>query len=523
MKELVFSELTTEQKLGLVTIGFLHPNCKEDEIDYIIELIKNHSIGAVWVDDRRHMDRIKEAADYPILIMTDAEDGIGGFTVGRHNAIAQTGSEELAYVFGKVTALEARRLGYNVICNPVLDMTETNAVCGMNTRSLGHDKVEVTKFARQIARGMHDCGVLTVGKHYPGTAENDSYLDSHMAETESHLSREELIENNLYPYIKLNEEGLLDGIMTKHGRFVEVDPDYPTSLSRKVIGLIREAGFDGFSLTDALTMHGVTSKFGKDGCIPLSVGNGNDLALAFNFDNRFSMNAMKKGYEDGVISDERLDEAVRRILEAQHKTLAEPKFTELTDEDIKDFERLQTDGIYAVTDEGLDCTISKDGKHFFVILTDHETNLNTEDKLALDTFSHFWHSPSDIANRIRERFPNSGITTLAQFPTISNNMAVMSAQYDYDDVVFVSFFFGRPCMGRECLTSRVLTVLDSLQVTNRISAVVHCGNPFVLEDFPHVPRIIVGPGSKRATLTTIDVLAGEYPAKGKPVYDVKLK
>jgi hypothetical protein len=58
---------------------------------------------------------------------------------------------------------------------------------------------------------------------------------------------------------------------------------------------------------------------------------------------------------------------------------------------------------------------------------------------------------------------------------------------------------------------------------NRIAAVVHCGNPFVLEDFPHVPRIIVGPGSHTATLTTIDVLASDYPAKGKPVYDVKLK
>lgn len=523
MRELIFEELTTEQKLGLVTIGYLRTATCEDQLDYILELVKKRSIGAVWVDAGPEIiAQIKEAADYPILIMTDAEDGIGGFNAGRHNAIAQTGSEELAYVFGKVTALEGRRRGYNVICNPVLDMTSVNTVCGMNTRSLGHDKEEVTKYARQIARAMHDCGVLTVGKHYPGVSENEITLDSHFAETESKMSREELIDYNLYPYIKLSEEGLLDGIMTKHSRFSNIDPIYPASLSKELIGIIREAGFGGFSITDALVMHGVTAKFGEKECIPLSISGGNDIALAFNSDNRFSFEAMKEGYEKGVISDERLDEAVRRVLEAQHKVMAEPKYTELTDKDIEDFKRLSTDGIYAITDEGLDYTLPKDGRHYFVILTDHETNL-AADKIALDTFSHFWHSPADIAERIRLRFPNSEVDTLQQFPTISNNMHIMSGHGKFDDVVFVSFFFGRPGMGRECLTSRVLTVLDSLQVTNRIAAVVHCGNPFVLEDFPHVPRIIVGPGSKQATLTTIDVLAGDYPAKGKPVYDVKLK
>ena len=526
MRELKFEELTIEQKLGIVTIATVTED--EKQLEYILELVKSHSVGAVWVTPGRKLSdiaikKIKETADYPVLIMTDAEGGIGDFATGRHNAISRTGSEELAYIFGKVTAITARQMGYNVVCNPILDLTVVNSICGMVDRSLGPDKYQATAYAKAIARGMHDGGVLTVGKHYPGNTEYDSFIDSHMAESLSEMTKEELLDTNLYPYIELNKDGLLDGIMTKHSRFVNIDPDYPASLSKKLIDIIREQGFDGISLTDALCMHGVVTKFGKDTCIGLSVGNGNDLALAFNQDNRFAIEAMTDGYRKGVISDERLNEAVKRVLEAQKKVMAEPKYTSLTDEDIEKFNRFHTDGIALVADDGVGAEISRDGKHLFVILTDQRVDINKRDELAVDTFSHFWHSPLEIADKIESLFPNSGIYMLAQFPMISDNMLLMDKILDYDDVVFVTFFYGRPCMGRECFTSRVLTVFDSLQITDKISTVVHYGNPFVLEDIPHVGRILFAPGEKAATLAAIDILAGLYPPKGKLVYDVKLK
>ena len=526
MRELKLEELTTEQKLGIVNIAMASDD--ENELEFILDLVKNHSVGAVWVNagtakTEETIRRIKEAADYPVLIMCDAEDGMYGFNIGRHNAISRTGSEEMAYLFGKVIGITARQKGYNVVCNPLLDIVNTNAVCGMTDRSLGPDKYLVTRYARQIARGMHDSGILTVGKHYPGATENESYIDSHMAETASDMTKEELIENNLYPYIQLNNEGLLDGIMTKHARFSKIDPEYPASLSRKLIDIIREQGFEGIALTDALVMHGVTSRFGKSDCIGLAVGNGNDLALPFNRDNRFAFDAMRDCYEKGYISDERLDEAVKRVLEAQHKTLAEPKCTEISESEKADFEKFGTDTISLKADEGICPSISTEGKHYFIILAEKAFDANDIEKLDLDTFSHFWYSPVEIADRIKKQFPNSGIGVLPIFPTISDNMRVMREQYDYDDVVVVSYFFGRPCMGKECLSARVLTVLDSLQVTNRISAAVHCGNPYVVEDFPHIPRILLAPGAKKSSLAVIDVLAGKYPAKGVNVYDVKFK
>jgi hypothetical protein len=93
----------------------------------------------------------------------------------------------------------------------------------------------------------------------------------------------------------------------------------------------------------------------------------------------------------------------------------------------------------------------------------------------------------------------------------------------YDDVVFVTFNAVECYIGKERLTSRTVSVIEALQVTNSVSAVVHFGNPYVLEDLPHIPRVIVGGTAPKTALYAIDVLAGKYEAKGVLTYDVKLK
>nr|MBQ4319824.1 hypothetical protein [Clostridia bacterium] len=242
IKELKLEELSTKQKLGMATCFSMLDF--GDGYDYLLDLIRNHSAGAVWVhehiEEKHHViEKVKEAADYPILIFTDAESGLGEYQIGCHNSIGMTGSEELAYAFGKVTAVTARKKGYNVVCDPVIDMVNGNGACGANVRSLGNDKYQVAKLAAAMARGMHDGGVLTVGKHYPSSSEKsngvtnpkrDRRIDSHMAESTGYDTVEELIDYNLYPYRELMKENLLDGIMVQHCRMVNIDPDNPARL-----------------------------------------------------------------------------------------------------------------------------------------------------------------------------------------------------------------------------------------------------------------------------------------------------
>ena len=527
MKELKLEELTTRQKLGMTMIGFV--SAAGDNVDYILDLIRDHSLGAVWIQPpTENMEeiiaKIKETADYPILIICDAESGIGDFMIGKHNALACTGSEELAYTFGKSIAVTARKMGFNVLCNPILDMADGNCCCGGNCRSMGNDKYKVASLAKAEARGMHDGGILTVAKHYPGSKKTKGpSIDSHMGETFSYATLDELIDYNLYPYKELMKEDLIDGMMVTHGCFVEIDPNYPASLSEKVIGIIRNLGFDGFSMTDALCMMGVVAKFGKRNSIGLAIANGNDFALPYYEENDFAFNALCECYDEGMISDERLDIAVKRVLAAQSKTLKEPKYTELTDDDISNFKRINLDSVYARCDEGVSTSISREGKHFFAILTETALDLDDRNKVAVDTFSGKWYRPYDIADKIKELFPNSTVETISQFPSPGENWRILEHSLDHEDVIFVTFFISMAYIGTECLTSRILSLMNAMQTSNRISTIIHYGNPYVMEDVPHVSRMIIGTTAYENTLNAIDVLAGKYPANGVLTYNVKLK
>lgn len=524
MKELRLEELTTRQKLGMTMNAYV--SHKGDNTDYIVSLIKDYCLGSVWInptasDFEYKMAKIKAAADYPILIMCDAENGIGDYRIGRHNSIACTGSEELAYTFGKAVAVTARNLGYNVVCNPVVDMTNGNCTCGTNTRSLGNNKYEVARLAKAIAGGMHDGGILTVAKHYPGAKiTNESIIDTHMAEGLSYDTKEDLLDYTLYPYTELMKANLLDGIMTRHSRYVNIDPDRPASLSKEVIGVIRECGFDGFAITDALCMMGIVAKFGKHDPVGMCIASGNDISLPYNDDVKSSFDALCEYYDRGLLPDARLDEAVRRVLEAQHKTLAEPRFTQLTEEDKANFHRINTDSVYAKIDDGIPAALSRDGKHLFAVMCE---KVLADGTLEVDTFSGAWYPVNGIMAKIRELFPNSETASITEYPSIGEMSELLERAPKFDDVVFVSYFKSCAGVGIEAFTPRIISLLHALQVTNTVSTVLHFGNPYILEPLPHFSRVIIGAMSPDSVLTCFDVLAGNYPAKGMLSYDVKLK
>ena len=527
MKELKLEELTVRQKLGMTMTALMSDTSPENE-EYILEMIRNHSLGAVWINwpcTRRNelLAKVKEAADYPILIMADAEGGMANLRIGKQNAIGCADREDLAYAFGKVVGVTAKSLGYNTICDPILDIVDGNALCGATIRSIGSDKLRVTALSRAEAKGFHDSGILTVGKHYPGTAETDTLIDSHMAEVSSEMTVEELMEKNLYPYIELCKEGLLDGIMTKHVRFHKIDPDYTASLSSKMINLIREKGFDGFAITDALTMMGVVAKFGKKNLPGLSIANGNDLSLPYGKNHKEAYGFLCDFYDEGKLSDQRLDEAVSRVLKAQHKTLTTPIHTSLSQEDYENFNKLNTETTFAYTDQGVSVALPKDKKHLFVILTETPVDISRRNDVQVDTWDKDWYHVMAIVEKLQNFYPDSGATTLSIFPAPAESKAVLGKAPDYDDVVFITFFNSTAYMGKECFTSRVLSVMEAMQVTDTISTVVHFGNPYVLEDIPHVPRIIVGTTGADNMLPTFEVLAGERKPMGVPTYKINLK
>lgn len=519
MKELKFDELTTRQKLGMTFTAVLHGGTRAPEDDdFVLDLIKNHSLGAVWIQEgvgntKAYMAKVKAIADYPILIITDAERGIADRRVGKHNAIGCTGDEKYAYAFGKTVGVTARKLGYNVVCNPVVDMTDGCPRC------LGTDKHKVADLAIAEVQGLHDGGVLSVCKHYPGGSTDDG-VDSHMAESTSPDTKEDLLDYSLYPYIKLNEKGMLDGMMSQHKRFYNIDPEYPATLSKTMLSIIREQGFNGFIITDALDMMGIRAKYGGVVSKGLAISAGIDLLLPYIENNTEHFRQYCEAYEQGLVPDDMLDAAVKRVLEAQHKVMLLPKDTELTEEELDTFNHINKDGVYTRVDDGLSHTVSRDGKHYFAVLVNQDTDIANID---VDTFSGGWHQPGRIMKKIKELFPNATVQLLRQFPSQGEMWAVLTKSLNCDELVFVSFSEQVAGTGPEHLTRRVESLIGALQNTNRISTLIHHGNPHVLENLPHIPRCIFGGHSADSVDTCLEVLAGEYPANGVQTYEFELK
>lgn len=533
-KELKLEELSIRQKIGMTMCAHICPCPNEkNNVEYALQMIRDKALGAVWVDRRSSnlselMERIYETAEYPIIIVCDAESGIGDNIIGKHNAVGCTGSDELAYTFGNVTAKGARKLGYNMVCNPLLDICLGNGPCGATVRSIGSDKCEVARLGASIARGMHDAGILTVAKHYPGGSDpqmRNAEIDSHMAERTNLLSREELVEHNLFPYTELMKEELLDGIMVGHGKYPNIDPEHPATLSKKLMGIIRELGFDGILITDALSMMGIVAKYGMKESKGLVIAAGNDISLPWH-DNDFSYEAMLETYEKGLIPDERIDEAVRRVLDAQHKVnlYNEREYEDITDEDLESFESIHLRSIYEKCDEGISPSLDVNGKHLFAVLTPMDKcQVDAEGALADDSTEGYWYRPVELMKRLEELFPNSKVVALPEYASGIQNMNFLELAPNYEDVVFVTFNAVECYIGKERLSARTVSLVEALQVTNKVSAVLHYGNPYVLEDLPHVPRVLVAGTAPKTAMYALDVLAGKYEAKGVLTHNVKLK
>ena len=93
-------------------------------------------------------------------------------------ALGATGSTELAYKMGKVTALEARAVGIHVPFAPVLDVNSNPDNPIINVRSLGEDPERVAELGAALVRGIQDHGAVATAKHFPG--HGDTQTDSHL-------------------------------------------------------------------------------------------------------------------------------------------------------------------------------------------------------------------------------------------------------------------------------------------------------------------------------------------------------
>ncbi len=302
--------MTPREKVGQLFMPAAFINDSEKEIEQLEKLIVEQTVGGlcffhsrasaatnfegkkmvVYNKDsfttlKKLIQRYQSVAKYPLLMAIDAEWGLAmrientpqypyAITLG-----AIQNNVDLIFEVGKNIAKDCKTAGIHMNLSPVVDINNNpdNPVIGY--RSFGEGKNNVVEKAIAFVKGMQSEGILSSIKHFPG--HGDTATDSHLDLPHIDKSKQELVENELYPFQRLIAEGV-DSVMVGHLSVPALanGKDTPSSISKAIIKdvLRNEMGFDGVVVSDALNMHAVSKNYPAKGQLEwLAFDAGNDI------------------------------------------------------------------------------------------------------------------------------------------------------------------------------------------------------------------------------------------------------
>ena len=311
--------LTEDEKIGQLffPIGF------STEKEYLNHL-RSLGIGGLFFrpgvaeEVQQTYEYMQRTSKVPLLTAANLEDGgngssIEGTAFGNQMAVAATNQTSDAYTLGKIASSEGKAVGVNFGFSPVVDLDLNFRNPITNVRTYGSDVERVIKNAKEYIQAFHDNGIMTSIKHFPGDGVDER--DQHLLTSINSLS----VDNWKKTFGKVYQE-LIDfgskAVMVGHIAFPAYSGDeMPATLSPQLLqDLLRnELGFNGLTITDATPMVGFCSAMKRSEAVPYTIQAGCDMLL-FNRVLKEDIQYMKDGLSKGILTKERLDEAVTRIL-----------------------------------------------------------------------------------------------------------------------------------------------------------------------------------------------------------------
>lgn len=229
----------------------------------------------------------------PPIIGIDQEGGqliavdCGATELPGNMALGATRSPQLAAEAGRLLGRELLALGINLNFAPSLDINSNPYNPGIGVRSFGDDPQLVADLGTAMITAMQQEGVLASAKHFPGSG--DVGIDSHFDLPVSRHSHQRLHEFELLPFRAAIATGTAT-VMSAHLRVDALDPDYPATLSSRIlVNLLREdMGFTGLTITDAMDMHAV-ARMGPEYAVRRALEAGVDLVLLAHLDDQIGL------------------------------------------------------------------------------------------------------------------------------------------------------------------------------------------------------------------------------------------
>ncbi len=322
--------MSDEEKVGQL---FFQLTSSHEEA-HLKELMEKYHLGGCRYNPApgkaiQQQNRIlQKYAKIPIFIACNTEAGgdgacADGTAIGSGVKIAATGKPEYAFALGKMANEEAAAIGCNMAFAPVCDILYNWQNTEVIMRAFGGDAKRVAEMSAEYLKGAHTIpGFACAAKHFPGNGQD--FRDAHMSNNVNYFTPEQWDETYGLVYKTLIDNGL-DAIMGGHILMPEyakaINPSLtddelmPATLSPEIMTtLLRDRlGFNGMVVTDASHMVGMTDRMKRCEMLPAAINAGCDMFLFFN-DPEEDFSTMLNAYRDGVISEERMKEALTRIL-----------------------------------------------------------------------------------------------------------------------------------------------------------------------------------------------------------------
>lgn len=335
-----------KEEIGqMIMIGFRGIEASENSDAY--KAIKDVKIGGVALSDydvpaksyprnivsvaqtKKLIAGLQGYSQTPLLVGVDVEGGnvnrlkqkygfssiLSAKSMGLDKTLVTTQVESLKIVE------ELKNAGFNMNLAPVVDVNinPKNPIIGALGRSFSGSPEWVFNNARVFIQNHLNSNIIAVTKHFPGhgSATKDTHLG--LVDITKTYKQDELI-----PYQKLNNEGLLSVVMTGHLINKNIDSNYPATLSSVFLqNILRDKiGFKGVIISDDLQMGAITNNYGFEDSIILAINAGCDIVYFFNntadgYDENIAYkvrDVIFNAVKSGKIKEERIIESYNRII-----------------------------------------------------------------------------------------------------------------------------------------------------------------------------------------------------------------
>ena len=229
------------------------------------------------------------------------------------DSIGKTGDPQNAYYCGNTIGTYLREYGFDIDFAPVADVNTNPENIVIGNRAFSDDPAVAAPMVTSYLQGLKDAGVTGCIKHFPG--HGDTTADTHYGYAQSQKTWDEMLGCEMITF-KAGIQWGCQLIMTAHiGTPGVTGSEIPATMSSLILQdkLRGELGYQNIIITDAMEMGAITQQYSCSeaavGCIQAGV----DIVLGpQNFVEAFD--AVIEAVENGIITEERINQSVRRIL-----------------------------------------------------------------------------------------------------------------------------------------------------------------------------------------------------------------